>query len=134
MWEKPTWSIGGNIHDDSRDKFDGFMKERFAPIVSSKYALLLQQDVYHVYVDLPSKSVKLWDFIMPHFSYDPSMPYFSILVPTVDNTRYRYLLDKLMNNGYNVLFMGDGRWQECCYQFFLNDMVHEARSILRDGL
>ena len=84
-----AWSLGANIHDNSRNKFDEFMKERFAPIVSSKYALLLQQDIYHVYVDLPSKSVKLWDFIMPHFSYDPTLPYF---YPGAHNRYYKISL------------------------------------------
>ena len=119
-----AWSIGANIHDSSREKFDEFCKTRFKPLVSSKYALLLQQDVYHVYVDLAAKSIKLWDFIMPHFSYDPTKPYFSILVPTVDTTRYRYIIDKLMNNGHNVLFMGEtGVGKSVVVGSFLNEMV-----------
>ena len=58
-----AWSIGANIHDSSREKFDDFCKTRFKPLVAAKYALLMQQDVYHVYVDLAAKSIKLWDFI-----------------------------------------------------------------------
>jgi dynein heavy chain len=44
---------------------------------------------------------------MPEFKYDPKAPFFGILVPTIDTTRYRYLLDKLMKAGHNVLFMAE---------------------------
>ncbi len=125
-----VWSIGANLHDDSRDKFNDWMHTRFASLVSAKYNLLLQQDVYHVYVDLSGKCIRLWDFIMDPYSFDTATPYFNILVPTVDTTRYRYLLDKLMNNDHNVLFMAEtGVGKSVVINAFLNDMVATGKVV-----
>jgi hypothetical protein len=33
-----------------------------------------------------------WSDMVPRFKYDPSTPFFQLLVPTVDTTRYAFLL------------------------------------------
>lgn len=47
-----------------------------------------------------------WDKIIPSFVYDPEVPYFDLLVPTVDTVRYGYLMESLLNIRYSVLFTG----------------------------
>jgi dynein heavy chain len=45
-------------------------------------------------------------------------------VPTVDTTRYRYLLNSYMNADYNVLFMAEtGVGKSVVINSFLNEMV-----------
>mmetsp|Transcript_42114 Transcript_42114/g.48863 ORF Transcript_42114/g.48863 Transcript_42114/m.48863 type:complete len:718 (+) Transcript_42114:1007-3160(+) len=41
------------------------------------------------------------------FEYNPEKSFFSILVPTSDTVRYKFLLDTLLCNSYNVLISGD---------------------------
>ena len=41
------------------------------------------------------------------FKFDPDVPYFNILVPTSDTVKYKYLLNKLVENKKNCLISGD---------------------------
>jgi dynein heavy chain len=35
------------------------------------------------------------------------VPYFNILVPTADTVKFKYLLEKLITGGFNVLLTGE---------------------------
>ena len=48
----------------------------------------------------------LWEKIVPTFKYNPEIPFFEMLVPTVDTVRFGYLLEKLLAVNYSVLFTG----------------------------
>ena len=123
--------MGANIIDNSREKFAEYCRKTFAPLVAPRFTALLQ-DLYGTYVDLsaPSKTVKSWDNLMTEFKFDPSTPFFGILVPTVDTTRYRYLLEKLMSAGHNVLFMAEtGVGKSSVVSSFLNDMVAGGKTV-----
>lgn len=123
------WSIGANIVDTSRAKFHEFCKHRFSNVIHAKYAEIFA-DVYNVYVDLAAKEVKNWSHLLPEFKYDPTAPYFGILVPTTDTTRYRYLLQKLTNGGHNVLLMAEtGVGKSVIIGSFLNEMVNAGKCV-----
>lgn len=49
----------------------------------------------------------LWEKIVPKFVYNPSMPYFEMLVPTIDSVRYGYLMEKLLAVKRSVLYTGE---------------------------
>lgn len=118
-----VWSIGANLSDDSRPKFAVWLKNRFSAHLPPKHGYLLENP-YACYVDMASGEIKKWETIIPEFSYNPNLPYFSILVPTQDTARYRYLLHSLMNTGNNVLFMGEtGVGKSVVINSFLNEMV-----------
>ena len=118
-----AWSIGANIVDSSRQTFNDFCKARFADVLTRRYQDLLN-DIYGCFVDLSAKDIKPWGAIMQGYKYDPNEAFFSILVPTVDTTRYRYLLDKFMNSSFNVLFMAEtGVGKSVVINSFLNEMV-----------
>ena len=64
------------------------------------------------------------------FIYDSNIPYFSILVPTADTTRYRHLLGKLMHGGHNVLFMGEtGVGKSVVISSFLTDTLQQGKTV-----
>lgn len=44
---------------------------------------------------------------MPEFIYDSEVPFFDILVPTVDTVRFGYLMKKLVGINKPVFFTGD---------------------------
>lgn len=126
-----VWSVGANISDSSRGKFNEYCKKEFVSLISARFTLLLS-DFYGCYIDFstPLKTVKTWENIMPTFMYDKNEPFFSILVPTIDTTRYRYLLDKLMNANHNVLFMAEtGVGKSVVISSFLNDMVSNGKTV-----
>ena len=128
-----VWSIGANIIDTSRSKFHEFLRMRFSNLIHSKYATEMFLDVYNVYVDMATKEVKSWSTILPSFNYDTNIPYFNILVPTMDTTRYRYLLQKLTyqsEKGHNVLLMAEtGVGKSVIINSFLNEKVAEGRVV-----
>jgi dynein heavy chain len=126
-----AWSVGANINDKSRDKFASYCAKAFSQLISPRFAPLLK-DLYGCYIDLssPARAVKSWDNLMHDFKYDRKAPFFGILVPTIDTTRYRYLLDKLMNAGHNVLLMAEtGVGKSVVVSSFLNDMVSEGKTV-----
>ncbi|OQR87505.1 dynein heavy chain 6, axonemal [Thraustotheca clavata] len=55
--------------------------------------------VFDYYVDIQGKRFAQWGDIVPEFKYNPSMPYFDMIVATSDTIRYTFLLNMLtMNN------------------------------------
>ena len=47
-----------------------------------------------------------WEKIVPSFRYDKEVPFFDMLVPTVDTVRFGYILDKLLSVRRSVLYTG----------------------------
>jgi len=47
-----------------------------------------------------------WSRIVPAFTYDPKMPFFSLMVPTVETVRYTTLLEMLGIIGKPVFLTG----------------------------
>lgn len=57
-------------------------------------------------MDFDSKRMELWEKIVPPFKYDPEVPFFDMLVPTMDTVRFGYLMEKLLKVNHSVLFTG----------------------------
>jgi dynein heavy chain len=124
-----VWSIGANLVDDSRKMFSDMIKSKFASVITEKFQLILD-DPYGCSVDLKTKAVATWDSKIPEFKFDVNTPYFNLLVPTADTTRYRYILQKLMNAGKNVLFIAEtGVGKSSVVNQFLNEMVETGKVV-----
>ena len=50
--------------------------------------------VYDYMVNNKTRTFVSWEEIVPEFQYDPTKSFFSIMVPTVDTTRLKYLCKK----------------------------------------
>ncbi len=102
------WSIGGSLLSDSRLRFDKHVKALSQrPCVSTASKSHLPEDPiydFHFSMDQPAQW-KRWE----PTKYEAPVPYsFSeILVPTIDSTRYTYLLHKLIEKRAPVLFIGE---------------------------
>ena len=57
-------------------------------------------------MDLDTKRMDLWEKIIPQFKYNPEVPFFDMLVPTMDTVRFGYLMEKLLLVKHSVLFTG----------------------------
>jgi dynein heavy chain, axonemal len=53
------------------------------------------------------KRMDSWEKIIPQFKYNKDVPFFEMLVPTVDTVRYGYLLEKLLAVKQSVLYTGN---------------------------
>ncbi|XP_017317258.1 dynein axonemal heavy chain 6 isoform X2 [Ictalurus punctatus] len=99
-----VWAIGGNLTDVSRDAFDSFVRRQFEDNADAK--LPSGGDLWSVHMDFETKRLEPWEKIMPYFRYNNEIPFFEMLVPTVDTVRYGYLMEKLLSVGHSVLFTG----------------------------
>ena len=104
------WSFGCNLHDNSRSKFNAFVHDLLGDLIPSEYKFAADGgpgDLYSCYLDVNTASLKNWSERKASFTYRSGMSYFSILVPSIDTTRFAYLFETLMNSGRNVLFSGE---------------------------
>ena len=116
-----AWSVGANVDDASRDKFNAHCLQALMPIFSKCGTV---ENVYSFSVDVESCSWRSWNQLTPPFVYDPTSSYFTMVVPTLDTTRYRYLLDKLLLSNVHVLYMGEtGVGKSVVVQSFLGEMA-----------
>ncbi|KAK3733193.1 hypothetical protein QZH41_008554, partial [Actinostola sp. cb2023] len=98
------WSIGGNLVENCIDMFDTFARDLFAD--SHDVRIPGSGDLYSYYVDFDTRRLEPWEKIIPTFKYNPSMPYFDLLVPTVDTVRFGFLMEKLLAVNKSVLYTG----------------------------
>ena len=57
-------------------------------------------------MNVKTRRLELWVKIMPSFAFDNSVPFFEILVPTVDTVRFGYIMQKLAHVNKAVFFTG----------------------------
>jgi dynein heavy chain len=131
-----VWSVCGNTHDDTRAKFNEYIREQF---VTCEDPLLPEEehdpsghakDMYHVYVDMETCTWVHWHDLMKEFHFNPKQSYFELLVPTTDTTCYRQLLDLLLPCDCNVLYMGEtGVGKSVIMQSYLDEAVTTGKFV-----
>uniref|UniRef100_K3WBQ7 AAA+ ATPase domain-containing protein n=1 Tax=Globisporangium ultimum (strain ATCC 200006 / CBS 805.95 / DAOM BR144) TaxID=431595 RepID=K3WBQ7_GLOUD len=125
-----TWSIGANIDDASRPKFNDFCMGQFRALIngdsnnSSSTSAKMVDNVYDVVVDESTSQWVSWVEKTPRFTFQSGASYFSMVVPTQDTTRFRYLLEKLLLADHHVLYSGEtGVGKSVIIQSFLDEMA-----------
>jgi len=119
-----VWSIGANLDDNSRVRFSKWARLHIQTIYPEYPST---GEVYDYCVNTQYRKFANWSERIETFVYDEEVPYFNILVPTVDTCRYKYLLKTLVENGNNVLFMGDtGVGKSVIINDFLNHDAGES--------
>ena len=63
-------------------------------------------DLWSCFMDFETRRMDSWEKIVPTFKYSKEVPFFEMLVPTVDTVRFGYLLEKLLSVGRSVLYTG----------------------------
>lgn len=122
-----TWSVGANIDDASRGKFNDFCMGQFRDLIDgdggASGAVNAITNVYDVVIDETTGKWTSW-VKTPKFTFVPGASYFSMVVPTQDTTRFRYLLEKLLLSDHHVLYSGEtGVGKSVIIQSFLDDMA-----------
>ncbi|KEG14779.1 putative dynein heavy chain [Trypanosoma grayi] len=97
-----VWSIGGNVDPASMESFDTLARNLLETVVRFPNS----GSVYDYMIDFSSRLFVPWETRMAEFRYDVHMPYFDILVPTIDTVRYSTLAKTLIQYGKPLLFNG----------------------------
>lgn len=95
------WSIGGSLNDESRKRFDNFLREMDSRFPGN-------DTVFEFYVDGRKKQWQHWDEKLPSAFKPPAdVPYHRVMVPTIDTIRTQAVVSSLMSCGCNALIVGN---------------------------
>uniref|UniRef100_A0A8D9BAE7 Dynein heavy chain 6, axonemal n=1 Tax=Cacopsylla melanoneura TaxID=428564 RepID=A0A8D9BAE7_9HEMI len=98
------WSVGGNLTDSTVLKFELFAREQFAD--NSSIDLPEGSDLRSYFISKETKQLTPWITITPAFKYDPAMPFYDMVVPTIDTVRLGFVMERLLLVNHPVLFTG----------------------------
>ena len=102
-----TWTLGGNLREESRVEFDAWVRESgmladlapdFPPNLTIFEVCVSHGDV---------TAFVPWTDIMNKYTYSKEEPYFNILVPTGETTCYNWLLQTLVGAGQHTMIIGE---------------------------
>ncbi|QDZ24237.1 heavy chain of dynein [Chloropicon primus] len=97
-----VWGVSGNVIETFWEKFDEFAREE----LSENCSLPPGGQLYDYYIN-EELEFKPWGNIVKSFEYKSDVPYFQLLVPTLDTTRYSWLMGTFLDVNYSVLFIGE---------------------------
>ncbi|CAH1104335.1 unnamed protein product, partial [Psylliodes chrysocephalus] len=100
-----VWGLGGNLTDISREKFEGKSSDQFGENPDSK--IQSGFDLWELYIDIGVHKLQPWQNIIPPFTYDVEVPFFEMLVPTMDTIRFGYIMERLLYINHPVLLTGE---------------------------
>ena len=91
-----TWSLGGSIRAEDMDAFDEMSRDLF-----DEHDIELDcpsnKSLYNFFIDPKKGTFAKWDDQVPVFSYNSEVPYFQMLVPTLDTVRYSSIMESLLS-------------------------------------
>ncbi|XP_053403796.1 dynein axonemal heavy chain 2-like isoform X5 [Mercenaria mercenaria] len=94
------WSICCTVDEDGRKKIDTYIREMEGTFPN-------KDSIYEYYVDPKGKTWVHFEEKLKHgWKYNPSLPFFKLMVPTVDTVRYQYLTQTLIKNLCPVMLVG----------------------------
>lgn len=143
-----TWSLGGGINAEGREKFDLLIREMIdgplSEITKNKLNMItkVESPTRSLYVPIPkTESIYAWNFIREgigrwerwteELRNSPAIPagldFNQIVVPTQDTVRYTYLMDILTKNKMPSLFVGPTGTGKSVYinNFLVKDLDQE---------
>ena len=94
------WSIGASVDEDGRKKLDAYIRELEGTFPN-------KDSVYEYYVDTKQRAWVQWEEkLRGGWKYNSEIPFYKIIVPTVDTVRYNFLVAALIKNQRAVLLTG----------------------------
>ncbi|XP_046278077.1 dynein axonemal heavy chain 2 isoform X2 [Marmota monax] len=94
------WSVCASVDEEGRKKIDSYLRE-----VEGSFPN--KDTVYEYFVNPKIRSWTSFEDKLPKsWRYAPNIPFYKIMVPTVDTVRYNYLVSTLVANQNPVLLVG----------------------------
>ncbi|KAF8278750.1 Inner arm dynein 5-1 [Trypanosoma cruzi] len=120
-----VWSVGGNLSEESREVFNRFVKKRFVELLPDKMSMDDHLSVYDYVVHKPSMRFVTWRHLVPSFFFRFDVPYFELIVPTVETVSVTTLLGVLVASSRHVLINGvTGTGKSLSMMNFLTSVLH----------
>ena len=104
-----VWTAGGMLELPARIQFD----TKLRTLVDVSMVPFQDEEspdlIYEYYVDEATGDWVHWNDRIPEFNFDPAMEFAQAFVPTLDSTRYQYLLEQCTNREKpcSMLLCGD---------------------------
>ncbi|CAH8497721.1 unnamed protein product, partial [Dicrocoelium dendriticum] len=98
------WGLAGGLIYPNWDSIDLFIRNLFDDLGDAR--LPQHGDLWSCYVDSETRRMDSWEKMLSPFTYQKKVPFFDMIVPTVDTVRFGYLFDKLLAAHQSVLFTG----------------------------
>ncbi|KAL4487471.1 hypothetical protein ABPG72_006991 [Tetrahymena utriculariae] len=91
------WSMCSTVNEANYDKLDILVRDKFPLCIFPN-----QGTVYSFFLDVGSQqhndlTFRHWNDKTPEFVYDKEIPYFNLLVPTLDTVRYSFFTEWLLS-------------------------------------
>ncbi|CAL1538804.1 unnamed protein product [Lymnaea stagnalis] len=94
------WSICSSVDEDGRKKIDNYVREMEGTFPN-------KDSIYEYFVDVKNKTWIHWEErLKDGWKYNPNIPFFKLIVPTVDTVRYQFLCSALISAQNPVLLVG----------------------------
>ncbi|KAA6356746.1 MAG: putative dynein heavy chain, partial [Streblomastix strix] len=118
-----VWGVGGSLHENARDQFDPIIRKAiegiFLPNVES---------VFEVLPDTETRKLAVWE--VQEYKYEAEIPFFNILVPTVDTVRYSFLTDLLIDSYLPTMYVGETGVGKSVIAYDLFERTRETKARL----
>ena len=116
-----AWGMGGALDQFGKERLDDCIKDTFKSV-----KLPNSNTAFDYYYDATKKepSFAPWSDRVPLFEYNPSLPYFQLMVPTVDTYKHAFILEMLyLYSSKPIFFTGvSGAGKSVVIQNLLADM------------
>ncbi|XP_059156869.1 dynein axonemal heavy chain 2-like isoform X2 [Physella acuta] len=94
------WSICSSVDEEGRKKIDNYVREMEGTFPN-------KDSIFEYYVDVKNKTWLHWEERLKEgWKYNPNVPFFKLIVPTVDTIRYQFLCSALISTQNPVLLVG----------------------------
>lgn len=95
------WTVGGSMTEQSRKKFDMFLREIDGQFPS-------KDTVFEYCVDKQNKTWQPWEEkLQAGWRYSANIPFYKIFVPTIDTVRNEFIVRSLVSKKKPVLLVGE---------------------------
>jgi dynein heavy chain len=119
-----VWSVGGSCSEKYWEKFTENARELFEEQCAGNLNLPGGGNVFDYYVDIKENKFREWNELVPSFRYNETLPYFSLIVPTIDTCRYSYIMKSLITVDKPVFITGvTGTGKTVAVQSLLNSLT-----------
>ena len=100
-----VWTVGGGLTDTDWEAFSEHAREVFEEPCPN-LSLPGGGTAFSYFVDIKEGRFREWGEIVPEFTYNGDVPYFDLMVPTVDTCRFSYIMKNLITVNKPVFITG----------------------------
>lgn len=117
-----VWSVGASCCSTYWEIFNDNTREIFDD-VCPLLGLPGNGSAFGYYVDIEEGIFRKWNDVLPSFEYDFSLPYFSLIVPTIDTCRFSFIMKTLLSINKPCFITGiTGKCYRSYLRFYLFDI------------